>query len=66
IRQRFEKAVARLGIGVRSGRFKTLDTSRFRPPSATSTVAQMMTPARAAAQGRNRNGKNTGDQFELF
>ncbi|MEO6563760.1 MAG: PA0069 family radical SAM protein, partial [Nitrosospira sp.] len=31
IRQRFEKAVVRLGIGVRSGRFKSLDTSRFRP-----------------------------------
>ena len=66
IRQRFEKAVARLGIGVRSGHFKTLDTSRFRPPSATSTVAQMMAPARPPAQGKNRNGKNMGDQFELF
>lgn len=66
IRQRFEKAVARLGIGVHSGRFKTLDTSRFRPPSATSTVAQMMAPARPPAQGKNRNGKNMGDQFELF
>jgi DNA repair photolyase len=33
IRQRFEKCVARIGLGVRSGRFSSLDTSRFRPPA---------------------------------
>jgi DNA repair photolyase len=34
IRQRFEKAVERLGMGTRAGRFKTLDASRFRRPLA--------------------------------
>ena len=34
LRQRFEKAVSRLGIDVRSGRFKGLDSSRFRRPLA--------------------------------
>jgi DNA repair photolyase len=34
IRQRFEKAVTRLGIGIRAGRFQGLDCSRFRPPFA--------------------------------
>jgi DNA repair photolyase len=33
LRQRFEKAVSRLGIGIRSGRFQGLDSSRFRRPS---------------------------------
>jgi DNA repair photolyase len=32
IRQRFEKAVARLGIGSRARNFKSLDSSRFRRP----------------------------------
>lgn len=32
IRQRFEKTVARLGIGKRSENFRALDTSRFRRP----------------------------------
>jgi DNA repair photolyase len=32
IRQRFEKAVARVGIGQRMSRFGMLDASRFRPP----------------------------------
>jgi DNA repair photolyase len=63
IRQRFEKAVARLGIGVRSGRFRTLDTSRFRTPSAPSPTT---VPASTPARGRNRNIKNSGRQFELF
>ena len=53
IRQRFEKAVVRLGIGVRSGRFKSLDTSRFRPPSAASTVMPT-----AIAHGEPYKGKN--------
>ena len=34
IRQRFEKAVARLGLGRRSESFRGLDTSRFRHPEA--------------------------------
>lgn len=61
IRQRFEKMVARFGIGVRSGRFRTLDVSRFRPPSA-----PLPTPTPAPAPGRNRNRKNSSGQFELF
>lgn len=32
IRQRFEKAVARLGMGARTAGFHALDASRFRPP----------------------------------
>jgi DNA repair photolyase len=32
IRQRFEKAALRLGAGKRSGKFKALDASMFRPP----------------------------------
>jgi len=34
IRQRFEKAAGRLGIGTRMGRFVALDGSRFRRPSS--------------------------------
>jgi DNA repair photolyase len=43
IRQRFEKAVARLGIGRRSESFRALDASRFTPPSRPA-------PVRAEAQ----------------
>ena len=32
IRQRFEKAAKRIGIGTRLGRFNRLDTSRFHAP----------------------------------
>jgi DNA repair photolyase len=39
IRQRFEKAVSRLGIGIRSGRFKGLDSSRFCRPFADASPA---------------------------
>jgi DNA repair photolyase len=37
IRQRFEKAVERLGIGERAAGFKALDASRFRRPAAAPT-----------------------------
>jgi DNA repair photolyase len=53
IRQRFEKAVARLGIGPRSGSFRALDASRFRRPS--------IVPAHAAAQAGHLTG-----QLDLF
>ena len=33
IRKRFENAVRSLGIGLRAGRLKGLDTSHFRPPA---------------------------------
>jgi DNA repair photolyase len=36
IRQRFDKAAARLGLGARAEGFKTLDGSRFRRPEPTS------------------------------
>jgi DNA repair photolyase len=65
IRQRFEKAVVRLGIGVRSGRFKSLDTSRFRPPSATSTVMPTAMSMVNRRKGKNKKG-SSGNQFELF
>ncbi|ARO88257.1 radical SAM protein [Nitrosospira lacus] len=66
IRQRFEKAVARLGIGVRSGRFRTLDTSRFRPPSATTIAVLAGMPTPALVKARNNKAKNLDRQFELF
>ncbi|SCX40177.1 PA0069 family radical SAM protein [Nitrosospira sp. Nsp1] len=65
IRQRFEKTVARLGMGVRSGRFKGLDSSRFHPPSVASAVAP---PAKATAKivsSAVKSGKS-GGQRELF
>lgn len=40
IRQRFEKAVARLGMGARMAGFHALDASRFRPPGNGSISAQ--------------------------
>ena len=65
IRQRFEKTVARLGMGVRSGRFKGLDSSRFRPPSVASAVAPR---AEVTAKIGSSAGKSTksGGQRELF
>ncbi|MDN5882924.1 MAG: PA0069 family radical SAM protein [Nitrosospira sp.] len=66
IRQRFEKAAARLGIDVRSGRFKGLDTSRFRPPSMTTMAAPGGIPTSAPSNARNDEAKNANRQFELF
>lgn len=60
IRQRFEKTVTRLGIGLRSGRFKGLDSSRFRAPSITPAVA----PLRSVA--KNKGWEGSSGQFELF
>ena len=62
IRQRFEKAVLRLGIGLRSGRFKGLDTSHFRPPAFSAS----MTPPAPAANARDKRKKEAVGQFELF
>jgi DNA repair photolyase len=53
IRQRFEKAAERLGIGMRAGRFKGLDASRFRRP--------LTVPPHA-----NGGAGNSGGQFDLF
>ncbi|HWT71376.1 MAG TPA: radical SAM protein, partial [Oxalicibacterium sp.] len=47
IRQRFEKAVARVGISQRMSRFSALDASGFRPPTATSRKRN----AQAVGQG---------------
>jgi hypothetical protein len=80
IRQRFEKTVLRLGLGIRSGRFKGLDSSRFHPPlvaaPVASAIATVATIARAAEGGiapsktRNMKAKARKDdssgQFELF
>jgi hypothetical protein len=73
IRQRFEKAVLRLGIGIRSGRFKGLDTSRFRRPSVAATVAQTISLAgKVGAEPEKKKMKakgkkdDPGGQFELF
>jgi DNA repair photolyase len=53
IRQRFEKAVARLGIGSHARDFRSLDTSRFRRP--------IVAPAHATGHARTGNG-----QLDLF
>jgi DNA repair photolyase len=62
IRQRFEKTVARLGIGVRSGRFQGLDTSLFRRPSMPVALQ------RTKLELKKKSGEkpNPGGQFELF
>ncbi|MEO7464748.1 MAG: hypothetical protein ABIV42_04650 [Nitrosospira sp.] len=62
IRQRFEKAVQRLGIGLCSGRFKGLDTSHFRPPSFRASMA----PPSPAANAKDKRKKGAVGQFELF
>lgn len=73
IRQRFEKAATRLGMDVRSGRFKALDTSRFRPPSAASLITPSAIISAAISTSRptrmqKKSGKagNPDGQFELF
>ncbi|MDB5771810.1 MAG: radical protein [Burkholderia sp.] len=53
IRQRFEKAVARLDIGAHARNFKSLDASRFRRP--------VTVPKRVV-----ENARSTGGQFDLF
>jgi DNA repair photolyase len=77
IRQRFEKCVARIGLGVRSGRFSTLDTSRFRrpslssrPPGAPGREKSAKTPAASGPHGKRKSqpqksGKPDG-QLKLF
>jgi hypothetical protein len=73
LRQRFEKAVSRLGIGIRSGRFKGLDTSQFRRPSIAPAIAQTVSPTgKAGAEPEKKKMKvkgkkdEPGGQFELF
>ena len=62
IRQRFEKTVERLGLGVRSGRFKGLDSSLFQRPSITPTGER----SAGAAKKKSDKTQNHGGQFELF
>lgn len=50
IRQRFEKAVNRLGLGERAGGFKTLDETRFRRP--------VVAPARGTGKAGNLTGSS--------
>lgn len=70
IRHRFEKAVLRLGMGIRSGRFKGLDASRFRPPSIMPTVASTAGASTEPAKAGNMTAKaqknSSSGQFELF
>jgi len=81
IRQRFEKAVWRLGIGTRSGRFKGLDTSRFRRPLVDSPAGQRSGSKFRHGSERTANNMpmnqeennstgsvadNPGAQFQLF
>lgn len=66
IRQRFEKAIARLGIGVCSERFRTLDTSRFRPPSATQPATPGCMPTLALSNTKNNKTGNSSKQLDLF
>jgi hypothetical protein len=62
IRQRFEKTVSRLGIGVRSGRFQGLDTSLFRRPAIPPTPEQ----TKVDAKEKSRRTPHSGGQLELF
>jgi DNA repair photolyase len=77
IRQRFEKCVARIGLGVRSGRFSSLDTSRFRPPSPTPPtrptsgapgMRESASPTAPGFQGKSQSQKSGKQdrQLELF
>ncbi|MES2068820.1 MAG: PA0069 family radical SAM protein [Pseudomonadota bacterium] len=53
LRQRFDKCIERLGLGRRSGSFKTLDTSHFKRP--------LVVPTAGKAPGKHASG-----QFDLF
>lgn len=68
IRQRFDKTVERLGLSAHSRRFKGLDSSRFRPPSVGSVVAQSLTTEKSTGKHRKaKTGKQKpDDQLELF
>lgn len=57
IRQRFSKAVERLGMGEFRGRFGRLDGAQFRKP--------LTVPARPAAAA-GRAGRNAAGQLDLF
>jgi DNA repair photolyase len=57
IRQRFDKAVRRLGMGERNGRFRCLDASQFRRP--------LMVPTLSAAVADARSRRGAG-QLDLF
>lgn len=67
IRQRFEKAAIRIGVGAHSGpsRIRHLDTSRFRSPTAIPMVMPAAMPMRSRTEARNKKD-NTGRQLELF
>jgi DNA repair photolyase len=64
IRQRFEKTVARLGIGIRSGRFKGLDSSRFCAPPGTPSITPVVAPN--IAKTKKREAERSSGQFDLF
>jgi DNA repair photolyase len=67
IRQRFEKTVARLGLGMRSGHFKGLDSSRFRAPSITPPTTSAVAPsARIAKAAKDKSAESSSGQLELF
>jgi DNA repair photolyase len=66
IRQRFEKTVTRLGIGVRSGRFKGLDSSRFRAPSITDPTTSAVASSARTAKAKDKSEESSSGQFELF
>jgi DNA repair photolyase len=72
IRQRFDKTVERLGLSAHSSRFKGLDSSRFRPPSASPSVGPVavQSPMTKKSKGKYREAKTgeqkPNDQLELF
>ncbi|SFN43714.1 DNA repair photolyase [Nitrosospira briensis] len=66
IRQRFEKTVTRLGIGVRSGHFKGLDCSRFRAPPITPPTSSAVAPSARTAKVKDKDRERSSGQFELF
>jgi DNA repair photolyase len=62
LRQRFEKAVSRLGIGIRCGRFQGLDSSRFHPPLHDATAARRN--ASKSSRGEERAATNMSMNYE--
>lgn len=65
LRQRFDKAVSRLGLGTRRKDYTGMDCSRFRRPAIDSSTAPPAA-SKAAAKARNKEQQDSKNQFELF
>lgn len=65
LRQRFDKAVSRLGLGTRRKDYTGMDCSRFRRPTIDSSTAPPAA-SKATAEARNKEQQDSANQFELF